>query len=151
MSGVFDATDDAILLELQRNGRVSNREIGRTLGLSEASVRKRLTKLQNQKAFKLALLSDVSLLGLNVSAYIRLAVAPSAAREVALRIAAMPSCGYAALAAGRYNVICFTMDADRAALASTAEQIELMPGVHEVDIREIVNAVKHRFDLLYIT
>jgi len=146
-----DAVDEAIIGQLQRDGRISNREIGRLLGISEASVRKRLARLQERKVFRLTLVTDVSILGIGLGAYVRLAVRPEASRRVASTIAAMEACGYAALSAGRYNVLCLLTARDEAELAALGREVGAMPGVGEVDIRVIDATQKHRYDLVRIT
>jgi Lrp/AsnC family transcriptional regulator, regulator for asnA, asnC and gidA len=44
----LDPTDRAIVRVLQRNGRTSNTEIGRALGLTETTIRKRIARLVDE-------------------------------------------------------------------------------------------------------
>jgi Lrp/AsnC family transcriptional regulator for asnA, asnC and gidA len=147
----LDDIDEAIIGHLQRDGRISNREIARALGISETSVRKRLARLQERKVFRLTLVTDVSILGIGPGAYVRLVVSPETCRAVASAIAAMEACGYAALSAGRYNVLCLLTAADEAELSALARDIGSMPGVSDIDMRVIEATQKHRYDLVRIT
>lgn len=147
----LDATDEAIIAQLQENGRISNREIGRILGISENAVRRRLAKLQEAKVFRLTLVTDTSILGIAASAYVRLQVAPGACRTVAAEIAAMEACGYAALSAGRFNIVSLITAGDEDELAGIIRDMGAMAGVHAVDRRDIVATAKHRYDLVRIT
>lgn len=146
-----DELDEAIIRGLQLDGRSSNRQIGRDLGVSEGTVRKRLKRLQDLGAVRLTTMTDVRAIDFVVSAYVRLAVAPAAARAVANFVAGLEECGYAALTAGRYNVLCFLLSHDRLGLTKVIdEDIAALDGVHDVDVREVVSMLKHRFDLVHI-
>jgi len=147
-----DELDEAIIAKLQVDGRTSNRQIARELDISEGTVRKRLKRLNDLRALRLTVVTDVRAVDLNASTYARLSVAPAQARKVAEFIAKLPACGYAAFSAGRYNVLCFLMAADRIALTRIIdEEIAVLEGVHDIDVREVIYSTKHRFDLVRIT
>ena len=144
-----DELDHSIMDLLSENGRQSNRKIGRTLGLSEGVIRKRLKRLQSAGAFKLSLVTDVQSVGLTSFAYVRLSVSPSTLQFVAQTIAEMKECGYVAITAGRYDIVAFIISSDRQSLCSLVdERIGVLRGVHQIDVQEPVNALKNRFDLV---
>ena len=60
----FDPLDAAILDLLRQNGRMSNREIGRALDISEGTVRQRLKKLEDRKAMRLGVVIDIEAAGM---------------------------------------------------------------------------------------
>ncbi|MDB5428931.1 MAG: transcriptional regulator, AsnC family [Caulobacter sp.] len=147
-----DDLDEAIIRKLQADGRSSNRQIGRELNVSEGTVRKRLKRLHDLRALRLTVVTDLRAIDLMVAAYVRLAVAPANARSVASYVAGLEECGYAAFAAGRFNVLCFLIAGDRMALAKIVdEDIATLGGVHDVNVCEVVSTIKHRFDLVSIT
>lgn len=146
-----DELDESIIALLQKDGRTSNREIGRILDVSEGTVRKRLKRLYDLNAFRLTVLKDIRVVDLTTSAYVRLSVAPAHAHSVAQFISELPSCAYAAFSAGRYNVLSFLVAKDRMTLALVVDsEIAVLKGVREIDVREVVYATKHRFDLVLI-
>ena len=148
----FDQLDEQIVALLQVDGRTGNREIGRALNVSEGTIRKRLKRLNDLRAFRLTVLTDVRVLNWNAHAYVRLQVAPARARDVAQFIAGLDGCGFAAFSVGRFNVNSFLMAQDRYALMSVIDrEIAVLEGVHDIDVRESVHTAKHRFDLVRIT
>ena len=66
-------------------------------------------------------------------------------------LAAMEECNFVALTLGRYDIVTFLSTETRASLRAVIDdKIIAMSGVHEVDVRELVEAVKHRYDLVRI-
>src|SRR5262245_4720494 len=66
----LDATDARILEELQRDGRLSNQELARRVGLSPAPCWRRLKRLEEANVIEgYAALLDPEMLGLTVTVY----------------------------------------------------------------------------------
>lgn len=147
----LDETDLAIVRELQRNGRSSNREIARVLDISEGTVRQRLKKLEVTKAIRLGLVVDAAASGKTAAAYVRIKVEPRYAASIAQRIAKFPDCPFSGLTAGAYDVIAFINAPSREGLIALVEnEIATMKGVVQLDVREPVGTLKHRYDLIHI-
>ncbi|MHB8731481.1 MAG: Lrp/AsnC family transcriptional regulator [bacterium] len=66
----LDATDKYIVEVLQRNARASNASIGKIVGLSEAAVRKRLTRLFQARQVDFVLAVNPALFGYERIAFI---------------------------------------------------------------------------------
>jgi len=148
---MIDETDRAILDLLLRDGRMSNREIGRELGIAEGTVRQRLKKLETAKAARLRLLTDPFKLGLTANAYVRIKTAPMQARRVATELAAYPEVPFVGLTLGRFDLVAFVSTETREQLADLIDRrIAALPGVRETDVREVVGYSKHRYELARI-
>jgi Lrp/AsnC family transcriptional regulator for asnA, asnC and gidA len=148
---VLDQVDKEIIALLKRDGRMSNREIGRALDVSEGTVRNRLRHLFDAKAVQLAAVIGASASGLSAAAFVRMTVAPAKARQVAIEAATCAEAPFVGLAAGRYNVIVLVAVRDREELARFIHgKLALLDGVVAVDTRELVRSIKHRFDRVRI-
>ncbi|MYE80869.1 MAG: Lrp/AsnC family transcriptional regulator, partial [Gammaproteobacteria bacterium] len=74
----IDGTDEAIMAVLQRDGRLSNREVARRLEISEGQVRQRLRKLFNGGAIRFDAVTDGRAMGINFVAFVKVSVEPTA-------------------------------------------------------------------------
>jgi Lrp/AsnC family transcriptional regulator for asnA, asnC and gidA len=148
----LDDTDNAILTVLGKNGRMSNREVGRAIGVSEGTVRERLKKLEAVKAMRLGVVMDVTVAGLKTMAYVRIKAKPDRIRAIAEEIAAMSDCRFAGLSLGAFDIVTLFVAASRGALAELIDnRLAKIAGVVSIDVREPIASVKHRYDLIHIT
>lgn len=147
----LDEVDLEIIKQLQLNGRSSNREVGRILGVSEGTVRQRLKRLEQSKMLRLGLVSDARGLGEYATFFIRIRAAPREARAIADYLAEMPCCSFAGLTLGRFDVIALLGASSRATLIQVIERdIAPLSGLILLDVRESVGTAKHRYDLIHI-
>jgi Lrp/AsnC family transcriptional regulator for asnA, asnC and gidA len=146
MSGRFhdDDLDEKIIAILQRDARVSNREIGRNLNVSEGFVRKRLKLLLDTGQLRLGALVSATALGLRCSALIRFRVAPAAVNAVARTLAGLDEVRFVGIAAGRFDVFILAHTTDREAMFHLLrDRIDPLPGISFVDVREIMQVLKY--------
>lgn len=147
----LDQLDRDVVALLKRDGRMSNREVGRALGVSEGTVRNRLRRLFDAKVLQLAAVMGSAASGLEASAFVRMTVEPRKARAVAQAAALWEEVAFVGLTAGRYNVVVLVNVRDRDALVAVVHQrLALLDGVNALDTRELVRNVKHRFDRVLI-
>ena len=147
----LDEIDLAIVKELQKNGRSSNREVARVLGVSEGTIRQRLKKLESAKAMRLGLVTDAISLGQTSAAFVRIKATPREAQSIARKIAAFPDCAFCALTVGRFDIVALFNANSRQDLADVIDnEIAVMEGVILLDVREPVDYTKHRYDLCHI-
>lgn len=74
MAYELDHLDRQIISILQQDGRASNVEIARQLGVSEATVRKRLDRLLAERVVRITALPDAAKIGLSTVTFINLDV-----------------------------------------------------------------------------
>jgi Lrp/AsnC family leucine-responsive transcriptional regulator len=88
---LLDATNRLLIDELQRNGRLSLAELGRRVGLSPPAVGERLQRLEQAGAITgYRAEVDPRVLGLNLSAIIRVRPSPGQIQNVAERARETP-------------------------------------------------------------
>lgn len=147
----LDELDLAIIRELQKNGRSSNRRVADVLSVSEGTIRQRLAKLESAKLMRLGVVSDADALGLLGGVYVRLRTLPRRAKEIADTLAGYESCVFVGLTVGRYDIIAFFNALTREEVIEIVDtKITPLSGVLGIDVREPVGYVKHRFDLIHI-
>lgn len=146
-----DRIDEEIISILSRDARTSNREVARTIGLSDTAVRKRLKRLSSAGIAKITAVVHPLSSGYALSALVRLRTTPADARTIAVRAAEIESVSFSALSAGKFNVVALVMARDEAHLASLLhDEIRCWPGVHEITTVRITTGIKHRLDLIRI-
>jgi len=85
----IDATDRRIIALLQLDGRMSNVDIARAIGIAEATVRKRIDRLLNEGAIRVVAIPSVDKLGLEVETAIMLKVDLGQVDRIGEQLAAM--------------------------------------------------------------
>ena len=73
----LDATDRAILEELWRDARMSNRQIASRLGVSEGTVRSRIRRLTEEKRIRITAIRNIEALERPISAMVGIEVEPT--------------------------------------------------------------------------
>lgn len=147
-----DRLDEQILEILTSDARISNREVGRLLNVSDVTIGKRLKSMQRSGAIRLAALIDPVALGLNCAAFIRLKVAAEMAREIAAAASELKEVPFVALTGGTHNVVTLALVENRQVLAQLVHNhFRKWEGVHSLETHEISSSPKHRLDVVRIT
>src|ERR1700750_1865999 len=85
-----DDVDREIIRLLQRDGRASNTEIGRALGVTETTIRKRIARLISEGLVSIVAVPTPQAVGMTTSAIIGISVALHAIRSVSDQLVAQP-------------------------------------------------------------
>lgn len=143
MSTAYDEIDLRIIRLLQNDGRVSNVEIARTLGMPEATVRKRVERLLAQKVVRVVALPDLATAGLPLSALISLRVELGQVEAIARAVAALPEVRWLSYATGEYGLILEAALADNEhLLAFLTEHLAKIPGILSTSATHLLRPVK---------
>ncbi|MPT15811.1 MAG: Lrp/AsnC family transcriptional regulator [Microbacterium sp.] len=100
----LDAISKTIVEMLQEDGRRSYSEIGRIVGLSEASVRQRVQRLTESGVMQIVAVTDPMQLGFHRQAMVGVKVAGDA-RGVAEAIADIDEVDYVVITVGSFDVL----------------------------------------------
>jgi len=142
----IDQTDEAIIEAFQLDGRQSNREVARTLGVSEGTVRQRLKKLQDAGAIRFDVVSDSTVMGIDFVAFIRVSVQPKHLEDFLETATRISELWYLAAVAGRFNVIAVIATTSASnAMQIINSQVEGLTGVNEIDVRTVADSAKYDF------
>ena len=126
----MDELDLSILAALQTDGRRPFTDIAQNLGVSEGTVRNRVSKLIEQQILHIVGLVDPNSLGLNAPAMIGVSVAEGDIEQIASEIASYPEVSYLVMVSGEFDLIVEVLCTDRDHLANFLNyQLRKVPGV----------------------
>ena len=100
----MDELDQRIIGLLQVDGRLSNASIARRLGVSEGTIRRRVSRLIQEDVISIAAVPNIEKLGYTTSAFIGLQVRPGKADDVADALAGLAEVHYVSVTTGSYDV-----------------------------------------------
>lgn len=148
----LDDLDRQLIELLARDARVSNRKIAVDLGVTEGTVRGRIKRLQQDGLISFTAITSFGLADSARMAFIGVQVNVNDVREVAAKIAEMPSVNAVMVTMGRFNVlaICLFNTLDHL-LELASNQILAIPGVHHVETSIAVKTAKYNARVVRIT
>jgi Lrp/AsnC family transcriptional regulator for asnA, asnC and gidA len=101
----LDATDREIIRILQSDGRMSNTDIARRIGVTETTIRKRLAAILEGDYVHILAVPTPKLAGLTVSAILGISVELRSLSAVAQALVERPEVRYCGISTGRYDLI----------------------------------------------
>jgi Lrp/AsnC family transcriptional regulator for asnA, asnC and gidA len=109
-----DKTDQAIIAQLQYDGRMAYTDIASELGISEGAVRRRVRHLRESGVLQIVGIAEPQFLGWNTAAMIGITVQAGQVDAIAGQIARFPEVSYLFMASGSFDlfaeVYCSDMD-----------------------------------------
>jgi Lrp/AsnC family transcriptional regulator for asnA, asnC and gidA len=142
----LDATDRAIVGELQSDGRRSFRDIARSLDISEATVRARVRRLEESGALRIVAFVDPWRIGYAELALLFIRVEPAAHDEVVAELERATEVSYLSSILGRWDLCAQVVVRDTAHLERLVRNhIGLIKGVVEVEALLETRVHKLRF------
>ena len=101
---VLDDLDDKLIDLLQTDGRASNIELAKKVGVSEGTVRRRFRNLIKDEVIRVVAIPDPSKLGRGTTALIGLQVDPALVDPVATKLASIKDVQYVSVTTGAYDI-----------------------------------------------
>jgi len=150
-ASIGDELTQNIIRELQIDGRVSNREMSRKLGVSEGTIRNRLKKLVDDKAMRLGAVTDPRLLGVGAVGFVLMAVRTRQTTRVIEELHRLEEVIFIGFMSGISNVAILAEAESLEHLSELcADKIRPMPGVLRMSTLSLARSHKHRYDLIRI-
>jgi len=144
---LVDDVDRAIIRLLQRDGRSSNTEIGRVLGLTETTIRKRIARLLGEDLISIVAVPTPQAVGMTTSAIIGISVQLQAIHAVSDRLVSQPEVRYVGYSTGRYDLIVEAFFSDHEHLLDfVSTTLGAMPGVTTVETSLILKVAKFSYE-----
>src|SRR4051812_31378602 len=139
-----DATDRAIIEQLQADGRVPYTRLGTAVGLSEAAARQRVQRLLDAQVLQVVGVTNPLSVGRRRMAMIGVRTS-GRTDELAAALQAMDDIDYLVTTAGSFDVMCEVVVTDDAALLELANRIPIVPGVLTTETFIYLDLVKQTF------
>jgi Lrp/AsnC family transcriptional regulator for asnA, asnC and gidA len=132
-AAVIDDVSKAIIEQLQQDGRRPYATIGKAVGLSEAAVRQRVSKLLETGVMQIVAVTDPLQVGFNREAMIGIEV-DGDMEAVADLLSKMDEISYIILTAGSFDIILEVVcEDDEALLEVINRKIRAIPGVRRTE------------------
>jgi Lrp/AsnC family transcriptional regulator for asnA, asnC and gidA len=143
----LDDTDGEILRILQRDGRASNTDIARQIGVTETTIRKRLGAMLEGNYVNIVAVPTPKLAGLTVSAILGVSVELQSISEVAQQLVALSEVRYCGISTGRYDIIVEAFFEDHEHVVSFITTVlGRMVGITDVETSLILKIEKFSYE-----
>ncbi len=141
----IDTTNQCLIALLQANGRLQHTDIARRLGIPEATVRRRMKRLLDERVIQIVAVPDPYRIGYDTHAIVGLRVQPGKIGEVIAVLDPLPQIRYIGVTAGTYDVVIEALfennDALRHFLTDTLGQIDGLQGTDTSYVLEVAKRV----------
>ncbi len=139
----IDNLDREIIRYLQADGRASNVDVARALGVAEATVRKRLERLMEEGIVSFSACVKPEWLGLGTHTILLIKADVGQVERVGNALAALPEVRCAHFLTGEYDLMAEVLLANTAALSRfLTEKISLIPGISRVTTSHVLQTFK---------
>ncbi|MEQ9464318.1 MAG: Lrp/AsnC family transcriptional regulator [Haliea sp.] len=143
----LDYTYHRIIALLRADGRLPYRSIARELGLTEATVRARVRRLEESRTMRVVAVTDIEAAGYGMLLAIGVQVENRSPEEVARELAAVPEVFSVNVVVGAQDLEILMVAEDQAALHRLLqERIATMAGVRRLTPSLAVNVLKNQPD-----
>jgi Lrp/AsnC family transcriptional regulator, regulator for asnA, asnC and gidA len=141
----LDDRSKAIIEQLQQDGRRSFSAIARAVGLSEAAVRQRVTKLLDDDVLKVVAVTNPMQLGFPRQAMVHVKTGPDLT-GTADRLAEIPEVDYCVVVAGEWDVLVEVVCEDDLHLLDVITAIRTTEGVLQTQTLTYLSLRKQEYD-----
>jgi Lrp/AsnC family transcriptional regulator for asnA, asnC and gidA len=138
---MFDETDRGIIAMLSRDGRRTFTSMAAELEVSEATVRGRVSRLQESGALRIVALCNPLTLG-HQSVRLFIAVRDHTPRSVGVALMAMPLVNHVALCTGARDVYVEATCRDLDQVRELLDDVRRIPGVATMDLYVLTELFK---------
>jgi len=143
----LDDTDHRIIALLRSDGRLPYRSIARELGLTEATVRARIRRLEDSRTMRVVAVTDIEAAGYGMLLAIGVQVENRSPEEVARELAMIPEVFSVNVVVGAQDLEILMVAEDQDALHRLLqERIATMAGVRRLTPSLAVNVLKNQPD-----
>jgi len=143
----MDRLDRQIVDLLRENGRRSNVDIARNLGVSEGTIRKRVDRLVGTGALKIVGVADPSAVGLTIRTLILLNVELAQMPQVARQLSEMPEVMSVYCVTGEHDLVVeAAFESDEDLMRFLTERMAAIPGVLDSKTCHVPQIVKYPYE-----
>jgi Lrp/AsnC family transcriptional regulator for asnA, asnC and gidA len=140
---MVDDLDRDIIRALQQDGRRSNVQIARALGVAESTVRKRLDRLVQDRVVHIVAVPRLTAVGLPVQTLIYLQVELACVDQVANQLASLPQVRAVTYTTGEYTLVVEAAFPENDALRHfLSSEVASLPGVVRTTAAHVLQQVK---------
>ncbi len=143
----IDDLDAKIIAILQSDGRISNTEIGKSLAVSEATIRGRIKRLMDDEIIQIVAVSNPLKLGFEITGDLYITVDMRKMENVIKSISKFKELWYIVATTGRSNLNAEFVVKDLEDLHDLVyNRLSRIDGIQQVETAVIIKYVKRRYD-----
>ncbi len=142
---MIDDIDRQIIKHLQNDGRMPYSQLGQLIGLSDASARQRVNRLNERGVIDIVAVTDPTTLGLGIQAMLGIAISGDA-RQTAGEIGELDEAVYVVITTGRYDLLVEVVVPDSDALLGLLADLHGMDGVASIETIRYLALSKQTYD-----
>jgi Lrp/AsnC family transcriptional regulator for asnA, asnC and gidA len=143
----IDALDTRIVTLLQKNARVTNADISKQVGVSEATVRRRIEKLLDKEVIRIQAVADPFKLGYAVIVIIGLWVDKGHLEDAEKYVCSLPEVRFVGMTMGSYDIMMEAWFRSRRELVQFVTQtLAAVPGIGRSEAFEVIKLSKYTYD-----
>jgi Lrp/AsnC family transcriptional regulator for asnA, asnC and gidA len=142
---LIDDIDRQIIKHLQSDGRMPYSQLGQLIGLSDASARQRVNRLNERGVIDIVAVTDPTTLGLGIQAMLGIVVTGDA-RQIAADIGELDEAVYVVITTGRYDLLVEVVVPDGDALLGLLADLHGMDGVASIETIRYLALSKQTYD-----
>lgn len=144
----LDETDFALIRYLQDDGRISNAQLARNVGISEPTVRKRIDRMVRDEVIRPTAILNPRKTGYTCDVIIGLCTQPGRMVEVGEQLVAYDQVVYLGYTTGRYDLLVEMLFRDDAELLTFLEkEMGQVSGVVSMETSHVLRAERNDYDL----
>lgn len=145
----LDALDQGLIRTLQRDGRTSYSAMAKAFGVTEGTVRNRLSRLIADKVIRVVAVADLLKVGMQASAITGLNVERSRLKQALAQLMEMPEVRYIAVTTGTFDIIIEVVLPDTDSLHDfLVDRLATVPGLLRTDTSMILRIHKQSYTWL---
>ena len=139
----LDKTDQAIVAQLQYDGRKPYTDIAAEMGVTEGAVRRRVKRMMDEGILQIVGIVEPQFLEWNAAGMIGVSVQAGRVEEVGEQIAHLPEVTYLFMASGGFDLFVEVYCRDRAHFVSfLSNKLQQIPGVERTESFMILKMFK---------
>ena len=142
----LDAIDDAIIALLREDGRMPYRTIAKSVGVTEATVRSRVRRLEESDTMRLVAVTDIGAAGYDMLLAIGVQVENRSPEEVARELAAIHEVFSVNVVVGTHDVEILVVARDQTELNTLINRLATISGVRRLTPALAVDVLKNQPD-----
>lgn len=145
-TSVIDALDGEIIKALQLDGRQSNTEIGRQLGVAEATVRRRIERLLRSRVVRVGAWADPLKIGYQNWVNIEIQVNLSYVEKVAEHLAKFPEILFLGICTGSFDILAVALFRSSEHMYEfLTKRLTRVRGIQRTSTSSIIRTVKREY------
>lgn len=146
MDPELDAIDAKIVSLLHADGRMTNTEAARRLGLGEATVRKRVARLLERGVIQFQAWVDPLKVGYDIYAIIQIQVSPAQIEAVAETLGKLPEVAFLGVCTGDFDIFAAAVFRSNADLYDfLTRRLSEIPGISRTSTSSMIRLVKREY------